>query len=623
MDILLRPMSLFFDRIVYNLIPDLYELFIEISGLSVLSNSSIEEFASRIYALIGVFMLFKVTFSLIALLANPDAINDSKKGLGGIVKRVMISLVLVSFVPFIFSFVFKVQEIVLEHNVLANIILGGNYSTVGSITDVPGDAIAYGILSSFIHPSDDYIDWAKKEEVNFDTEDADLKKVYESYRTAQLDKDVDGLIDIANEKEDGDYIFSYTSFASTLAGIFACYTFVIYLIQLGFRSVKLAFLQLIAPIPILSYVDPKSSEKTFKAWVKECTSTFLDIFIRLIIIYFVVLIISIITDGGYFNLYHWGSDEKANPSFLASAFVIIGLLMFAMEAPKLIPQMLGMSSSGNFSLNPLKALGGGAGLVGTLAGMGVGFAGAAIAGGVSNAANAIRSKDTSLGKGFMSTLGGVAGGARHGLMAGFRNKGKGSPFKAIKQGREASNQMRYNRMQWNKAGYGFMDRMSDRFTKWYGGKNEYGGTGLMDKELEQLRNQAAEYDTRENRSREQMTDFELKYAQKYGAQTFETGFMRDKDGNLEFDNPVYAKDKDGKPLDDYHRYLKYMNEINAARYKENKAPIATITDEKIFEQYQRLESNTNYYNQAHENIKKEIKTREKTIKTLEQAKNTK
>ena len=57
------------------------------------------------------------------------------------------------------------------------------------------------------------------------------------------------------------------------------------------RSIKLAFLQLVAPIPIISYIDPKSGKDgLFKKWYDMCFKTYLSLFIRLLALYFAIYI---------------------------------------------------------------------------------------------------------------------------------------------------------------------------------------------------------------------------------------------------------------------------------------------------------------------------------------------
>ena len=54
-----------------------------------------------------------------------------------------------------------------------------------------------------------------------------------------------------------------------------------------------------APIPIISYMSPKAKDNgAFGTWVKSLTSTYLDIFIRLGVVYLILYLIQdIITNG--------------------------------------------------------------------------------------------------------------------------------------------------------------------------------------------------------------------------------------------------------------------------------------------------------------------------------------
>ena len=74
-------------------------------------------------------------------------------------------------------------------------------------------------------------------------------------------------------------------FAVIVGGVIA-YLLVLYCIDVGTRAVQLAFLQIIAPIPIIGYIAPKK-DGIFQKWTKQCITTYLDLFIRTAIIYFI------------------------------------------------------------------------------------------------------------------------------------------------------------------------------------------------------------------------------------------------------------------------------------------------------------------------------------------------
>ena len=78
------------------------------------------------------------------------------------------------------------------------------------------------------------------------------------------------------------------------------YIAVSFCFDMAVRAVKLGFLQLIAPIPLIAKVDPKKGDEVFNKWVKECTSTYLNLFVRLVAIYFALYILFLVL---YHHLY--------------------------------------------------------------------------------------------------------------------------------------------------------------------------------------------------------------------------------------------------------------------------------------------------------------------------------
>ena len=68
------------DRIIYWLISVVYDTIDALANLSIFSGENISEISNRIYVFLGIIMLFKVTFSLITYLINPDTMNDKTQG---------------------------------------------------------------------------------------------------------------------------------------------------------------------------------------------------------------------------------------------------------------------------------------------------------------------------------------------------------------------------------------------------------------------------------------------------------------------------------------------------------------------------------------------------------------
>ena len=384
-------LSFFFllDQIVYGLIECLYQMILQIANISVISQASMQEFANRIYVLVGVVMLFKVAFSLIQLFANPDKMSDSTMGAGSLVKRIIISLVLLVMAPTIFQLAFRIQGTILNAGILEKVILDSDVAPDGqNPIDVDcsleenqayrvcgGRTIAFAIFRGFVTPNENLYEENANGEQVLSSDYADYEENVEAYNEAVKEQNIGKLLDPILAGESGDRPFNYSFLISTIAGAFAAWTLFMFCFDVAIRAVKLAFLQLLAPVPILARVEPKS-DKVFNNWLKECISTYLEVFVRLIALYFVVFIIQEISANGLFSFYEYtaeGATKQAEDvGLLATAFIVLGLLMFAQKAPKLISDIFGVKS-GDFTMNPFKKSPVIGGAVGLAAGTGIGM----------------------------------------------------------------------------------------------------------------------------------------------------------------------------------------------------------------------------------------------------------
>ena len=89
---LMRQFFFNIDKIVFNFISIIYDFLISIARPSILSQADILDMTGRIYKLLAVFMIFKVTFSLIMYVVNPDDFSDKTKGVGKLGTNIIISL---------------------------------------------------------------------------------------------------------------------------------------------------------------------------------------------------------------------------------------------------------------------------------------------------------------------------------------------------------------------------------------------------------------------------------------------------------------------------------------------------------------------------------------------------
>ena len=146
------------DSTLFNFISTLYDLLIAISRTSILSQGDIAQFAYRIELLLGIFMLFKLSFSLITYIVNPDDFTEKSKGFGKLIQNAIVSLALLVLVPYIFQMAFNLQSKILDDNILAKFLLGekieesdGDLDNL-TIIDTAGGEMAFQVMLPFFMP---------------------------------------------------------------------------------------------------------------------------------------------------------------------------------------------------------------------------------------------------------------------------------------------------------------------------------------------------------------------------------------------------------------------------------------------------------------------------------------
>ena len=359
----LRNISFFFDGVVYGVIGKVYNLLMEIAQTSVFTDDIIDTFAGRIYALLGIFMLFKVSFSILTYIVSPDDFLDKNKGFAKLISNILITLTLLVATPWIFSQAMDFQRIVLRDNVIGKIFIG-----VGNETDTVFDQNSAGLLMSYeTYKAFYYIDTDNsnlagcKDKIagNSTTKNCELEADFISIlQASETSKSVDVYRDndLFNAKTNDDrYVMNYTPFLSVIVGVVVLLLLVVFCFDIAVRSIKLGFLRMLAPIPIVSRIDPKKGKEVFDKWFKSVISTYLDLFVRLIAIYFAIFIISTITQD--LGVVDPVTGTKSSPSGFVIVFIILGALLFAKQLPKLIEEIAGFKMDGKFTLNPLKKLG--------------------------------------------------------------------------------------------------------------------------------------------------------------------------------------------------------------------------------------------------------------------------
>lgn len=405
---LLRTLFFFIDSIIYPLIGKVYNLLMTIANTTIFTEEVIDMFASKVYALLGIFMLFKVSFSILTYIVNPDEFADKNKGFSKIITNIIITLTLLVTTPWIFSQAMDIQRIVLKDDIIGRIFSVGPTSNIS--VDTAGDSMAYDTFSAFYYfdteaDSQNYCSGlaegadltnnnnCKSYFNNSDkySEYVDTISISYSSKSINFYLKKNGLLNQTNSS--GGYVMHYLPLISSVAGGFVCWILIMFCFDVAVRSIKLGFLRMISPIPIVSRIDPKKGMELFNKWVKNCLSTYIDLFVRLLAIHFALFVIAQIGDLDFVDI-RTGVPTKVDA--FVKVFIILGALLFAKELPKLLEELLGIKMGGKFTLDPRKKLGQ-VPLVG-----GMMSAGATMLGGAALAA----------GRGIAN---GIGGGARLGL----------------------------------------------------------------------------------------------------------------------------------------------------------------------------------------------------------------
>lgn len=369
-----------FDRIVYGLMAILYDIFFNIADTTIFSSETIKNFYSRVQLIIGVVMIFKLSISVIQAVMDPDRLTNKDAGMGKIITRIVTMLAMFTAIiplniPYaeegsynaylnenglLFGTLYSLQSRIIKGNVIGKLVLGNNSTSTsikGNLSEdeaSQGDKLATFILKTFVRLN---LKKSAVDEGAFDSKGYLISDNlmcdggYDDELETYIDPDatpgdiLDGITEWCkppeNIHDEDRYSYVYTPIISTICGIIIDFVLIGYCVDIAIRSAKLAVLRLLAPIPIISYIDPKSSKDgSFATWTKSLTSTYIDVFLRLAIIFFILFLVQ--------DIMQHGLDipiGKGAIGAFSTIFILIGLFYFARMAPKFIKDALGMKGS--------------------------------------------------------------------------------------------------------------------------------------------------------------------------------------------------------------------------------------------------------------------------------------
>lgn len=403
------------DKAIYGLLGLLYQLFFSVASADIFSSGMISKFYARVQIVIGVFVLFQLAMTVLRGIVNPDEFMDSKSGAGNLIMRICTALVMLALIVpinipgasneyekqinnngLLFGTLYSLQHRILQNNTIAKVVMGVGDSKDGNgnyMNDMSNEGLKKSsnvfvstLVKSFYRinliPEDNrtHPNGKEDDQVNSNRVCQDIDQdVLDEYK--QIEADPATVIGFINKTcKAGDvadkygaktglkssskvYAFTFIPLVSGIVGILFVLIFAWLAIEVAVRAIKLAILRLLAPVPIISYMDPKGGKDgAFNAWVKTLTSTYLDLFVRVATVYFVIYMIQ--------QMIAHGITTSATGSLKTWTiiFIFLGLFYFAKEAPKFIKQVLGIKDDGGTGIfgGMGKVLGLGAAGVGTI-----------------------------------------------------------------------------------------------------------------------------------------------------------------------------------------------------------------------------------------------------------------
>ena len=428
------------DGAIYDLISSMFTIFNFLAKTDLFSNDLYGQIVRRMYVILGMIMMFALAYSLLKAVINPDEFSKGENSFPKLIKNVVISLGIIAVLPTVFTVAFNIQNSILNYDTIPKLVLGEDYNS--QVYQDPGRSIAFNTYSAFLHVNEDKCE-AKSSSDTILTEEqikncgnnivanTGNRHWYNLWlfpdASSQSFTDVvysvnNNNISFANFNQFSDAVtkgeISYIPVVSTICGLFLLYVLVNFCFDMAVRVVKLMFFQIIAPIPVVCRVIPGGKMKdVFSTWTKKTISTFIDVFIRIFIMYIGVFVIKAVIDN--WDNIMLESNLTSGLGLIAKALIIMGVIIFIRQAPKLLADMFHLDA-GDMKLGIMDKLAAGGAL--TAAGALGGGAGMLLKNGAAGVQAFRKTKGQGFGKrlgsaawGALSTTAGTLSGAARGL----------------------------------------------------------------------------------------------------------------------------------------------------------------------------------------------------------------
>ena len=376
----IRSLFSVIDWVVYQLMSFLYEIFFAVAGVDFLSGDVIRSIYSRVQIILGVFMIFKLAVSILQGLVSPDVVLDKKRGMGTIVSRIITSLLMLALIApmnisasnewerqvnsngLLFGTLFSFQNRILANNTIGRLIVGNNISeefTSSKSLSETGRVFSTTVLKTFVGINTS----PNSKKPVCSNINSGISNIINSSKSTP--GDILGIVNIGCSQAgsgskslfastisdligNDQYAIYYFLGASTIAGVIIDVILIGYSLDVAIRVFKLAILRLIAPIPIIGHMSISAKEgkgeDAFSRWTQTLISTYIDLFIRLAVIYFGLFFVQLALNSKLGITNYNSSNVMIN--VFVTLFIIIGLMLFIKQAPKYIKGALGIKDGG-------------------------------------------------------------------------------------------------------------------------------------------------------------------------------------------------------------------------------------------------------------------------------------
>lgn len=393
----LRAICMAIDGVLYSLLDNAYDLVIKLSTAELLKHATIKSLTENLYIIFGVVAFFRLALLLVNAIIDPEKLNEKGKGLSNIFFRVVGMIILLAVTPFLFEMSYELQEKIVgadaSKNIIFKTILGNNANIASSDNNNTGKALQNIALSSLITIDKEYLVNSKQCDVDekdcgfypltcvsngdgnctpqggyvYDGSKCDwpnCQNAVDTYNEMYVNEDMSpsklaSYVGVSKKIEDENgekqevYVYNYMFIITGVVGVAMTYIIISFAIDIAVRMFELVVLEILSPLFIATFVDPKSAQSgPFKNWLSAVGKSYASLYIKLAIIALMILLISIINQSKMFQ-------SMGEVSGWAKIFMVIGLLIFAKKAPKWIGDMIGIKGEGGLGgLSIGKKLGG-------------------------------------------------------------------------------------------------------------------------------------------------------------------------------------------------------------------------------------------------------------------------